>query len=72
MNMLRMKDVIQRTGLSKSQIYLMISRGDFPRQYEIGQNSVCWLEEDVTSWREAVIRKNLAKRGSSKLLRGGR
>lgn len=49
-NLLRLKSVISRTGLSRSTIYSYISQGRFPEPVKIGERSVAWTESDVQSW----------------------
>lgn len=52
---LRLPEVRNRTGLSKSSIYLHIKQGSFPRPIPLGVRSVGWLEGDVESWLEQRI-----------------
>ncbi len=47
---LRLPEIIARTGLSRSSIYLGISNGEFPRSVSLGGRAVGWLEEDVERW----------------------
>lgn len=51
---LRLKDVIEKTGLSRSTIYLQIAQGRFPKQIQLtGARSVGWHEESITQWIES-------------------
>ena len=51
---LRLKDVIAVTGLSRSTIYAEIAKGKFPRQIPLtGSRSVGWLESAITEWIES-------------------
>ncbi len=52
---LRLPTILKRTGLSRSSIYLRISKGEFPRSISLGGRSVGWLEDDVESWLEEKI-----------------
>ena len=53
---LRLKQVIARTGLSRSSIYLMIANGQFPRQINLsGSRSVAWIEAEVEAWMKTRI-----------------
>lgn len=52
---LRLPDVIQRTGLSKSTIYKMIKEGQFPESVPIYGQSVAWLSSEVSEWASARI-----------------
>lgn len=47
---IRMPDVEKKVGMSKSVIYNMIRRGEFPRQVRLGEHSVGWIETDVDEW----------------------
>jgi len=47
---LRLPLVRERTGLSRSSIYLRISEGRFPRPVSLGERAVGWLESDITEW----------------------
>jgi prophage regulatory protein len=53
---LRLKQVIARTGLPRSSIYLMVGDGRFPRQVRLsGSRSVAWVEAEVEDWMQARI-----------------
>ena len=47
---LRLPLVRERTGLSRSSIYLRISEGRFPRPVSLGERAVGWLESEITEW----------------------
>ena len=53
---LRLTKVKQRTGFGRSQIYLLIKQGKFPKQIHIGPNSVAWLDSEVSEWMKERIR----------------
>jgi prophage regulatory protein len=52
---LRRPSVQSRTGLSRSSIYLGISKGTFPKPINLGARSVGWLESDIDNWIDARI-----------------
>ena len=54
-NFLRLSDVIKRTGLSRSSIYLNIKNGHFPKNINIGARSVGWLESEINAWMQNRI-----------------
>ncbi len=54
---LRLADVMARTGLSRSAIYLGISQGNFPQNINISPRSVGWLESEIDAWMQARIDK---------------
>jgi prophage regulatory protein len=47
---LRLKKVLDRTGLSRSTLYRKIERRTFPRQVRISERCVGWREGDVEGW----------------------
>ena len=53
--MLRFPTVKARTGLSRSTIYLRISRGTFPASVSLGGRAVGWIEAEVQAWLTARI-----------------
>lgn len=53
---LRCRQVLARTGLSRSSLYTLIGRGEFPSAVRLSQRSVGWLEHDVAQWIEARSR----------------
>ena len=48
--LLRLKQVEEKTGLKRSQIYLYMKNGTFPRSIKIGPSSVAWLEYEIDEW----------------------
>ena len=49
-NHLRRPAVEAITGLSRSSIYDMMDRGDFPRPVRIGKRAVAGPESSVSDW----------------------
>jgi len=47
---LRRPQVEERTGLSRSTLYLRMKSGKFPRPVNLGGRAVGWLESKVESW----------------------
>lgn len=54
-NLLRLRDVRQRTGMSRTTIYRRIGSGTFPRPVRISAGLVAWYESDVDRWVEAPM-----------------
>ena len=50
---LRLSQVLERVSLSRSTLYKMIARGEFPRPVQLGQRSTGWLHEEVDAWLES-------------------
>jgi prophage regulatory protein len=47
---LRRKEVLRRTGLTRSTLYRLISKGKFPTQHRLSEATVGWSEEEVNAW----------------------
>jgi len=47
---IRLKTVLDRTGLSRSTLYRKIAEGTFPSQVPISINGAGWHESAVSRW----------------------
>jgi prophage regulatory protein len=47
---LRLPQVKESTGLSRTTIYRQIAAREFPRPIHIGPRAVAWVEADVLQW----------------------
>ncbi|MFC3320411.1 MULTISPECIES: helix-turn-helix transcriptional regulator [Mesorhizobium] len=47
---IRLRTVLDRTGLSRSTLYRKIAEGTFPAQIKISINGAGWRESDVDRW----------------------
>lgn len=50
MRVIRLKEVIDTTGLARSTIYKLISEGGFPKPISLGDRCVGWVEGEVHEW----------------------
>ena len=57
---IRLPVVLERTGLSRSTIYLMISKSEFPAPISLGARAVGWIEEEVLLWLKDKIEASRA------------
>jgi prophage regulatory protein len=55
-SILRLPAVKQRTGLSRSTIYLRVNDGTFPKPIHLGERAIGWVETDIEQWLEARIK----------------
>jgi prophage regulatory protein len=54
--LIRLPEVMKRTALSRSQIYDLMERGEFPRSVKItGARSVAWAESEIVGWIAALL-----------------
>lgn len=60
---LRLKSVLNKTGDSRSGLYLKVAKGIFPKPIKLSTRSVGWLEDEVDEWIEQRIE---ATRGEHK------
>ena len=47
---IRLKTVINRSGLSRSTVYRKISEGTFPPKVKLSLNGVGWRESELNRW----------------------
>jgi prophage regulatory protein len=47
---LRLPAVKNRTGLSRSTIYVRLSEDQFPKPISLGARAIGWVESDIESW----------------------
>lgn len=52
---LRLPEVITRTGLSRSSIYLFMRQHKFPLKIQLSQRSIGWSEEAINEYIKAKI-----------------
>lgn len=52
LRLLRFPAVRERTGLSRSTIWRLERRGQFPQHRQISPNAVAWVEEEIARWIE--------------------
>ena len=52
---LRLPSVIDKVGLSRSQIYKLIQQGEFPEPVKIGPKISVWIEEKLEVWMDAQV-----------------
>lgn len=48
--LIRLPDVIRRTGLSKSSIYAKEAAGEFPRRVKQGPRTTCWRLDEIIAY----------------------
>ncbi len=53
--LLRLPQVQERTGLSRSSIYAAIKRSEFPAPVSLGRRSVGWPSNLIDQWIEDRI-----------------
>lgn len=60
--LLRLPEVQRLTGLGRSQIYALASKGCFPKPLKLSERCSAWIEQEVQTWiGERVASANRAK-----------
>ncbi|EAB8412894.1 AlpA family transcriptional regulator [Salmonella enterica subsp. enterica] len=54
-SLIRLPEVLKRTGFGKAWIYRLISEGRFPAPVKIGTRAVAFVESEIDEWIETVI-----------------
>lgn len=54
--LLRLPDVTQRAGISRSTVYEYVARGRFPAPVRVGARAVRWRASDVSRWLESLTK----------------
>lgn len=47
---LRIRTVLQLTGLSRSTLYRKVQRGEFPKQIKLSERCAGWRQSSVRAW----------------------
>ena len=50
--LLRLKQVLEATALTRSTLYRKIANETFPRPVHIGDRAVAWRESDIVQWMD--------------------
>ena len=54
--LIRLPEVLNRTALSRSQVYELMERSDFPRPVKTtGVRSVAWSSSEIDDWISARL-----------------
>ena len=62
MRIIRLNEVINRTGLGKTSLYKFIKAKTFPKPIALGERAVGWVEAEVDQWITArVNERDLSK-----------
>ena len=48
--LIRLPEVRQKVGMSKSQIYKLIAQDKFPKPLKVSRRISCWVVAEVDSW----------------------
>ena len=54
-SLIRLPEVLKRTGFGKAWIYRLIKDGKFPAPVKIGTRAVAFVESEIDAWIQSVI-----------------
>jgi prophage regulatory protein len=70
--LLRFPVVRERTGLSRSTIWRLERRGEFPKHHRIAPNIVAWSEPEISRWIEERLGSDGMQESEAELAGAGR
>ncbi|MCG6359173.1 AlpA family transcriptional regulator [Vibrio fluvialis] len=50
MRFLKLKEVMEKTALSRSAIYRKMNEREFPESVSLGERAIAWVESEVDEW----------------------
>lgn len=58
--LIRIREVLVRTGLGRSTLYSLVKGGKFPPPLKLSERAVAWRQSQVDSWISDRIRQHEA------------
>lgn len=55
MQVLRIKDIMELLGVSRSTVWRWSKQRDFPSKIQLGGNTVGWFQKDLFAWLESRV-----------------
>jgi prophage regulatory protein len=49
---------MRRTGLSRTTVYRLVQKGDFPRPYTLSAGRVGWSSTEIEEWIMSRLRRD--------------
>jgi prophage regulatory protein len=62
---LKLREVLEISGKSKSSIYEAIKRNEFPAPVKLSDRSSGWVQSEVSAWAEERVRESRCGKESS-------
>lgn len=62
MRVIRLNEVKDKVGLSRSTIYRRISNGEFPKPILLGGRASGWIEDEIDEWLMRCISESRGKK----------
>ncbi len=58
---IRLSEVIKRTGISRSSIYRLVKKNNFPAPVRISEKTIAFIEREVNDWIGNLINSSRNK-----------
>ena len=58
---IRLPQVKQRVGISKSQIYKLVKASEFPKPVKVSERISCWAVAEIEEWASNKIQERDAE-----------
>jgi prophage regulatory protein len=57
MRLIRLSEVMHRTGLSRTRLYEAMARGEFPKPVKLTQDgrAIAWPDDEIELWIQSRI-----------------
>ncbi|RUO71648.1 helix-turn-helix transcriptional regulator [Idiomarina ramblicola] len=62
MRVIRLNEVKDKIGLSRSTIYRRIANGEFPKPILLGGRASGWIEDEIDEWLMLCINESRGKK----------
>ena len=59
--LIRLPEVLNRTGISRSLVYKLIKEDSFPKQINTSPRTSGWLESEIDEWIEERVNLSRSK-----------
>ncbi|BCH55973.1 hypothetical protein RvVAR031_35830 [Agrobacterium vitis] len=59
-NLLSVRQVVAKTGISRPEIYKRMDAGKFPSKISLGPKTVRWSENEINAWIDALKKSRAA------------
>lgn len=56
--LIRLSEVMNKTGFGKAWIYRLISQNRFPQPVKIGIRAIAFIESEIDEWIQLTIEKS--------------
>ena len=62
--LLRLPEVMTRTGLGRSQVYALMKQGKFPPSVKLSPQSIAFVEQEIEGWiRQRIEARQVVAHG---------